>query len=104
MAEKFTLGKFYTAERSMWHADVRFIRTDNDDSGVLGVVSSDTDAKLFAASKEMLMQLVCTAGFLTDLKGLVKAGHYDEVYRYIDHERMCIDAAIKDLRPHIQIG
>jgi len=53
---KHTPGTWYVAERTMWHAEVRFVRTSEDKSGVVGL-TSDRDAKLVAAAPELLSAL-----------------------------------------------
>lgn len=53
---KHTPGNWYVAERTMWHAEVRFVRTSEDKSGVVGL-TSDRDAKLVAAAPELLSAL-----------------------------------------------
>lgn len=53
---KHTPGNWYVAERTMWHAEVRFVRTSEDKSGVVGL-TSDRDAKLVAAAPDLLTAL-----------------------------------------------
>ena len=53
---KHTPGKWYVAERQRLNSDVRFIRTDFDDSGVV-CVTNDNDAKLVAAAPDLLEAL-----------------------------------------------
>ena len=48
-----TGGQWYVAERAMWHCEVRFVRTSEDTSGVVGV-TSDGNAKLIAAAPDLL--------------------------------------------------
>jgi hypothetical protein len=49
MSQEFTRGKLYLAERQQWNADVRFIRTDHDKSGVVGL-TGDNDGRLVVAA------------------------------------------------------
>lgn len=51
-----TPGKWYTAERSRGNAEVRFVRTDLDKSGVVGL-TNDADAPLIAAAPELAASL-----------------------------------------------
>jgi hypothetical protein len=47
-----TPGTWYVAERRIWQATVRFVRTTHDTSGVIGV-TNDTDAALIAAAPDL---------------------------------------------------
>lgn len=51
-----TPGPWYVAEKAMWQAQVRFIRTSEDKSGVVGL-TNDRDASLVSAAREMFEAL-----------------------------------------------
>ena len=50
---RLVAGEWYVAERGMWNGDVRFVRTSEDKSGVVGV-TNEGSAKLISAAPELL--------------------------------------------------
>jgi len=67
---------WYVAERNMWHAEVRFVRTTSDRSGVVGL-TSDKNAGPVAAVPELVR--ACALFLMHDSAGAQAGFGHEEV-------------------------
>lgn len=68
-----TAGQYYVAERTLWHGEVRMIRTTLDKSAVIGV-TNDGDATVFAAVPSLMENLDSCVMEMQTMLSLIPGG------------------------------
>ena len=68
---------WYTAEKARWQADVRFVRTSYDSSGVIGCCG-DLDAEFIVRACNAHDELLAAGkAFVEDYLGYINSDDYD---------------------------